>query len=1703
MMAGVRYQVLGPLDASTDAASVSLGGPKQRLVLAVLLVEADRVVSDDRLVDELWTDEPPGGARHAIQTYVSELRRVLTDEIVREGRGYRIVLDPEFVDAHRFETLVAAARQRIVDAPASAATILREALGLWHGEPYGGVAESPLLRSEIQRLTEVRMDAVEDRLAADLEAGRHAEVVPELGALSREHPYRERLHALHMLALYRSDRQADALRAYHRARRWLLEEMGIDPSPDLQKLERQILTQDPELEPPVSAQLLDRHTDEPSSIRGFELREKIDERGSRTTYRAYQASVGREVALAMLQGSFVQRTEFMTAFDLRARRLSEMDHPNLVPLLDWWREPDGAFVITPWIQGGSVRDAAQRAPWSVGQVLRLMEQVGGALQSAHRQGLVHGALDASSVLLDTERNALLGGFPFNPDPAARDGPPEVRRGEPATERSDIWALGGVAVEALAGAIPNHEAPVTTLGKRRTDLDPNLVAVLAQATSPLPADRHERVADLVRDLRRAAGADVVAMSDTDLRADRIRNPYKGLHAFSDADASDFFGRSALIDRLVQAVLDRRFVVLAGPSGSGKSSVIRAGLLPALRAGQLTDARSWVLSDMFPGAYPFEELAAALLRVGIEDPRQAGGDHGYGPSRLSASLERVLPPDTELLLFVDQLEELWSLTEDDLTRRQFIGSLIEASRDAGARLRVVAAMRTDFLDRALESPALAEVVRDGLVLVTPPTADELAQAIARPARAVGLEFETGLVDTITRDVLDQPGALPLLQHALTELAARRDGRRLTAARYRDSGGVAGALGQRAEEVYRNLPPAAQGTARQVFLRLVTVDEERDDTRRRVLRSELGSLSADRRVVDDVLRRFGAHRLLSFDRDPVTRGPTVEVAHEALFREWPTLRAWIEARREDLLRHRRLRAAVAEWEASGRSKDYLYSGARLEEAEQWRAGTDLGLSTPERELLAESRKHQDVVTAAQRRRRRSALIGTSAAAAVALGLVLLSFVQLGRAESGEREALARALAADSRAQQDIDQDLALLLAMRAVDVSSDGNRDPVPETVAALRSALVGHRTLASADAGGFFIGFATRDAVISAGPPRGQPVLWNSQTGETLRQVEAQGQDPLGSAVSADGRYAVETYRDAPAVIWELPTGRVVARAGDEDHFLVDPALSADGSLLAVGSVDREGDRLDALRLYHAPGGRLISSFETSGYGSLAFGPDGALAVADEAPGQVLVHDTETWEVIARFGEPREGEPPWIQSITFSPDFERLAIYAYEPSRIEIYDVGSQELLRTINVGAQPNLACFAHDGAWIVAAAADELVHVWDVASGAQIMTLPGNDHLGGLACAPDGRRIAVSGPGGYGRIFDIGADASRGVSTFATDPPGDGEWLPDGSLLVGHDGGILRRYTLDGTVLAERDGLAPGPAIAPAVAEDGTLVAAVLEGGGSAPDIGLLDAGSLATLRVIEQAGLPLAFSPDGARLLTRDSEGAAIYEVASGTRLASLRPPAGAAGIPPASGAFLPDGDHVVVPAGNRSEAWIYEIASGRDVGSLCSTEAGNRVAVDPAGELLYIGDRAGGVETWRIDQILGARSDAEPGCGRDGPNASDQARVDRWEAPSPGGMRLSSDGRWLAGTGGFDGDFGVWDIASRRAVLHLQHDGIVYIYGFSPDNRRVAIGLFDPRGSLHAVRVYSLDPAELMQIARDRVTRELTPEECAAFLRTRCQSR
>ena len=380
-------------------------------------------------------------------------------------------------------------------------------------------------------------------------------------------------------------------------------------------------------------------------------------------------------------------------------------------------------------------------------------------------------------------------------------------------------------------------------------------------------------------QRALGSTAVAVTEVG-----GRNPYKGLRAFEEADADDFFGREALAEHLVDRLATTRFLAVVGPSGSGKSSVVRAGLVPALRRGALDGSERWRVVQMFPGAYPLEELEAALLRVADEPPSSLIEQLEEGERGLVRALKRILPDDgTELVLVLDQLEEVFTLVENEEQRVHFLAVLERAVADPKSRLRVVTTLRADFYDRPLLYSGFAELLRDYVEALVPLTPDEFERAIARPSERAGAAFEPGLLAEMMADVANEPGALPLLQYALTELYERREGAVLTREAYNAIGGVSGALAGRAEEIYAELTDAAQEATRQLFLRLVTLGEGSEDTRRRVDRTELDAMEVDQGALAAVIDAFGSSRLLSFDRDPRSGTPTVEVAHEALLGVW----------------------------------------------------------------------------------------------------------------------------------------------------------------------------------------------------------------------------------------------------------------------------------------------------------------------------------------------------------------------------------------------------------------------------------------------------------------------------------------------------------------------------------------------------------------------------------------------------------------------------------------------------------------------------------------------------------------------------------------------------------------------------------------------------------------------------------------------------
>jgi class 3 adenylate cyclase/energy-coupling factor transporter ATP-binding protein EcfA2 len=497
---------------------------------------------------------------------------------------------------------------------------------------------------------------------------------------------------------------------------------------------------------------------------------------------------------------------------------------------------------------------------------------------------------------------------------------------------------------------------------------------------------------------------------------VANPYKGLRAFEEADAPHFFGREALTDQLVARLAETRFLAVVGPSGSGKSSVVRAGLVPELRKGALPDSDRWHVVELFPGAYPLEELEAALLRIAVNPPASLLEQLEADELGLLRAVKRILPEDgSELVLVVDQLEEVFTLVEDEERRTHFLALLETAVQDPRARLRVVTTLRADFYDRPLLYRGFAELLRDQVEVVVPLSPEEFERAISAPAELLDLTFERGLVAEMVADVANEPGALPLLEYALSELFERREGRVLTREAYRAIGGVSGALAGRAEKLYSELDETGREAARQLFLRLVTLGDGTEDARRRVERTELASLDIDQVALTAAIDAFGTSRLLSFDRDPRTRSPTVEVAHEALLREWTRLGGWIDAARDDVRIHRRLSAEATEWTESGRDPSFLLRGSQLDQFASSAGAAGLVLTEVERDFLAtsleqkvaEQRAEQERVEQKLRQNRRLRIaigvVGVALAAAIVGGL--LAF----RAQ--DREAEARSVAEAGR--------------------------------------------------------------------------------------------------------------------------------------------------------------------------------------------------------------------------------------------------------------------------------------------------------------------------------------------------------------------------------------------------------------------------------------------------------------------------------------------------------------------------------------------------------------------------------------------------------------------------------------------------------------------------------------------------------------------
>lgn len=983
-----------------------------------------------------------------------------------------------------------------------------------------------------------------------------------------------------------------------------------------------------------------------------------------------------------------------------------------------------------WLRGGNLRTALARGPWTPDAAIRLLDQIADALTCAHRQGVVHRDIKPENILLDEEGNAYLTDFGIAKDllrPAGETGEgavfgspayvsPEHVQGHPLSAQSDLYSLGLVMYEVLTGKHPypgvtpenqlirHITEPLPPLWEARPDLPRILNGVLQRAASKTPAERYPDALAFAAAFRAALSAKTEADFATQavaLAPATLLNPYKGLRPFEEADAAEFFGREALTAQLLSRLTPTppaaaagrepsqvadRFLAVVGPSGSGKSSVVKAGLLPALRRGALPGSANWFVVELLPGAHPLDELEIGLLRVAVRQPPNLMEQLRRDARGLLRAARLILPENGELLLVIDQFEEVFTRAVDTAEREHLLQSLYAAVSEPRSPVHVILTLRADFYDRPLLHPDFGRLMRARTEVVLPLTAEELADAIRKPAERAGARLEEGLVTAIVADVAEQPGALPMLQYALTELFERRDDNMLTRRAYAEIGGVSGALARRAEEVYAALDESAQAAARQVFLRLVTLGEGVEDTRRRVLQAELEAISAQPSAISDqlsavsdqpsaggqpfsaiqtVLEAYGRSRLLTFDRDPATRAPTVEVAHEALLREWTRLRGWLDESRADVRMQRLLGLAAGEWVEAGRDPSFLLRGARLSQFESWTRETDLALTQDERAYLdasLEDRRQREAEEEA-RRRREAAL--------------------------------------EHRARRVLQGLVAVLLA--AVLISGGLAIYALIQRQAALKQASIGLASQALLELEG---ATPERSVLLALEALENYPYTWQAERalgqavlGSKLRRILPHEAQVNSAWWSADGTRVLTASDDGTAKVWDSATGKTLLTLANHEAPVRSAVWSPSEAQILTGGGN------GTARAWNATTGAellTLSGHTTATIGTALWSPDGKRIVTADWGGTVLVWDAMTGAELFNLA----GHTDAVVAAAWSPDGKRL-VTASDDGTARVWDANTGAALLTLSHTDRVEWAAWSPNGTRLLTASYDGTVKVWD------------------------------------------------------------------------------------------------------------------------------------------------------------------------------------------------------------------------------------------------------------------------------------------------------------------------------------------------------------------------------------------------------------
>ncbi|MFJ7780039.1 helix-turn-helix domain-containing protein [Streptomyces yangpuensis] len=1186
-------------------------------------------------------------------------------------------------------------------------------------------------------------------------------------------------------------------------------------------------------------------------------------------------------------------------------------------------------------------------------------------------------------------------------------------------------------------------------------------------------------ELLRMAREAESPETGAAGDTVAVAGprtEAECPYRGLPAFTEQDARWFFGRERATAELTERVFERIGsgpLMLVAPSGAGKSSLLNAGLVPALRSGGLPmpGADSWPVIRLTPTAHPLEELLGRAAKVLDGDLGITPGEVREHPHALLDAVHRLSvprpaaapglpPPPLRPVLLVDQFEELFTLCADEDERRAFVRVLCALAVPGPPHVPhdpavVVLGVRADFSGNCLDLPELAPVFTGGLFVLPPMSPGELRESITRPARLAGLALEPGLVPLLLRDVglRDDPpggattpsGALPLVSHALMATWRRREGTALTVAGYERTGGIQGAVARTAEEVFARLYPAEQNTLRRILVRLVHVADGTGATRRRMARTALMEQLADAGPASAALDTFVRARLITMDSD------TVEITHEALLHAWPRLRGWIGADRAGLLIHQQLAHAAAEWELEGRDPSALYRGTRLDTARSWADELDgrTRLAPGEAAFLRESlaaRAGRERQAARQARLRQRMLATLVVLLVLAVGAGGLAYQQRAGALGQERIARSRALALQSAALAAGQPEASMLLA---------GDAYRTARTTEARGALLSTQSQPFVARLGGHggpvnTVAFGPDNGVLATGSSDGTVTLRRVSDRRTTATFALAGR-VRSVAVSPDGRTLAAASTDGPARLWDTTGGRPGAALPASTTGSRAVAFAPDGRTVATGCPD------GTIRLWETTGEhRAVASLagHTGRVNALSFAADGRMLVSAGADRTVRL-----WDPVGAAGiAVLSGHTDEVLGAAFAPDGRTVATGGVDRT-VRLWDVAGRRTTATLTGHSDDvNGVAFTPDGTTVVSAGGDGTTRLWDVAGGRLTATLAGHtDYVLGVAVDSRGAMLATAGFDQSVVLWDL-----RGA-VLASRPFTEvwhAAYSPDGKLLATAEADhAVRLWDVAGRrVVATFEGhtetvfavdFSPDGRTLASAGSDGTIQLWDVAAGGPSASL----AGQGGTVFAVD-------FSPDGRTLASAGSDGTVrLWDVASRRPVATLRGHTDFAN----DVAFSPDG-RTLASAGDDLTVRLWDVPGRRPLATLTGhTGAVRGVAFSPDGRTLASSGNDGTVRLW-------------------------DARRHRFESALSGhtgsarGIAFSPDGRTLASSGN-DRTVRLWDVAGRRTLAALSgHTNAVWGVAFAPDGGTVASSSTDG-----TVRLWNLDVgARLAAIDRLRDGRD-----------------